>query len=207
MKNRIGQNKFYFILTAAFLFASVQSHGQAMKNPVNYLGIPGPVSVQKVPHQLVWSSHPDPSLYKQEYLAAGDAFPNYKSMVTIDFVLTESTVDQAVAAKLRDLEQLKKSNHDVNFEVISNAATGEKIIDFLIGQNAADEQKSLIERDVYRFKAVKTKTGQRGIILFAVSTRKYGKDIKPFLLKLKNEKPVLVSEVAKFAIPVVNITK
>ena len=189
------------------LSVSGQSNGQTIKNAVNYLGIQGPVSLQKNVFKLVWSSHPEATFFKQEYLAGDDAFPKYKSMITIDFVVTDSKIDQAVKRKIQELDQLRKTNFDVNYEVISNAATGEKIIDCLIVQTAQDEQSDLAERDIFRYKTVKAKSGEQGIFLLAVSTRKYGKEIKPFLLKLKTDRPVLVKEVAQFPIPALNISK
>ena len=192
------------MVAASLLLATVQSFGQNNKPVVNYLGIPGPVIFQKKSYQLAWSSHPDASLYKQEYLVAGDGLPSYKSMITIDFVVAAATVDDAVRAKLRELEQLKKTL-DVNFEVIAHPATGEKIVDCLLGQTAADDAKSIYEHDVYRFKAVTAKSGQKGIVLFALSNRAYGKDIKPFLTRLKTERKVIVADVAKVPIPAITI--
>lgn len=188
----------------AFLLGSVQDSGH-QKPAVNYLGIPGPLVFRGKNYQLTWSAHPDATLYKQEYLAAGDALPNYKSMITIDFVVSEATVDDAVRAKLRDLDQLKKTLN-VNFEVISDPTTGEKIVDCLLGQTAADETKSIYEHDVYRFKAVTAKSGQKGIVLYALSTRAYGKDITPFLTKLKKERKGIVSDVAKVTLPEIAVT-
>ncbi len=192
---------------ASLLALPFYSDGQPKKETVNFLAIQGPITVQKDAHHLVWSSHPDASLYKQEYLPTGDQFPNYRSMVTVDFVLTESSIDQAIATKIRQLDELKKTNPVVNYEVIGNKATGEKIIDCLIGQTAADERNSLVEWDVFRYKAVKLKSGQRGILLFAVSKRKYGNDIKPFLTNLKTDRPILIGEVAKRPMPEINLSK
>ncbi|MGN7887653.1 hypothetical protein [Dyadobacter sp. 22481] len=193
-------------LVVASLLASVQGFGQNNKPVVNYLGIPGPIAFQKKSYQLIWASHPDASLYKQEYLVAGDGFPNYKSMITIDFVIAAASVDDAVRTKLRELEQLKKTL-DVNYEVIANAATGEKIIDCLLGQTAADDAKSIYEHDLYRFKAVTAKSGQKGVVLYALSNRAYGKDIQPFLARLKAERKTLVADVAKAAIPEITVKK
>ena len=191
---------------ASLLLASVQGFGQNSKPAVNYLGIPGPIVLQKKSYQLHWASHLDASLYKQEYLVAGDGFPDYKSMITIDFVIAAASVDDAVRTKLRELEQLKKTL-DVNYEVISNAATGEKIIDCLLGQTAADDTKSIYEHDVYRFKAVMAKSGQKGILLYALSNRAYGKDIQSFLTRLKAERKMLIADVAKAPIPDIIIKK
>ncbi|GAB3782928.1 hypothetical protein GCM10028818_39800 [Spirosoma horti] len=195
------------ITILTLLSLSGASYGQAKKSAVNFLGIEGPLSVQKKVYQLAWSAHPDASLYKQEYIAAGDRFPNFNSLVMVDFVLTASTVDQVVSTKIHQLETLKATNPSVNFNLLSNAATGEKMIDCLIGQTAADDQNSLVERTVYRFKSVKTKAGQSGVLLFAVSTRSYGKDVTPFLVRLKADKPLLVNEVAKLAMPTIRLTE
>ena len=203
---KINTMKNNIIISMLAALLSLHINAQPKKEVKDYLGIEGPILLQKNTFHLVWSSHPDPSLFKQEYLASGDAFPKYKSMITVDFVVTGSTVDQAVATKIRELEQLKKSNYNVNFEVISNPTTGEKIVDCLIGQTAANDLNSLIERDIFRFKAVNAKSGQAGIFLYAVSTRKYGPEIKPFLIKLKTDKQILVREVAKLPIPELNIS-
>lgn len=194
------------MIVASLLLATVHSFGQTNKPVVNYLGIQGPIVFQKKSYQMVWSSHPDASLYKQEYLVGGDDFPNYKSMITIDFVIAATSVDDAVRTKLRELEQLKKTL-DVNYEVIGNAATGEKIIDCLLGQTAADDAKSIYEHDVYRFKAVTAKSGQKGIMLYALSNRAYGKDIQPFLTRLKTERKTLIADVAKVPVPGITIKK
>lgn len=197
------------LLTASvvgLLSLSCQLYGQTPKAIINFLAIPGPIIVQKQAYQLTWSAHPDASLYKQEYLTAGDAFPHYKSLVTVDFVVTESTVAQAVSSKLRDLESLKQTNPIMQVEVMRNATTGEVLIDCLIGNNAADEQANLVERDVFRFKAARAKSGQRGILLLAVSNRKYGPAITPYLTRLKADKSLLVNEVAKLAMPTISIT-
>lgn len=201
------QNSLLVAGLLSLLSLAYPGFGQQKKEVTNFLSIPGPIYVQKKAYQLSWSSHPEASLYKHEYLAAGDQFPNYKSMVMIDFVLTGSTVDQAVATKISQLEKLKATLPIVQFNLIANKATGEKIIDCLMEQTAADDRNSVVERTIYRYKSILTKSGQRGVLLFAVSTREYGKGITPFLVKLKTDKPILVNEVAKLSLPEINIKR
>lgn len=201
------QNNLLITGLLSMLSLAYSGFGQQKKDATNFLSIPGPIYVQKKAYQLSWSSHPDASLYKHEYLAVGDQFPNYKSMVMIDFVLTGSTVDQAVATKISQLEKLKATLPIVQFNLIANKATGEKIIDCLMEQTAADDRNSVVERTVYRYKSILTKSGQRGVLLFAVSTREYGKGITPFLVKLKTDKPILINEVAKLSLPEINIKR
>ena len=201
------QNSLFITGLLSLLSLTYSGFGQQKKDATNFLSIQGPIYVQKKAYQLSWSSHPDASLYKHEYLAVGDQFPNYKSMVMIDFVLTGSTVDQAVATKISQLEKLKATLPIVQFNLIANKATGEKIIDCLMEQTAADDRNSVVERTVYRYKSILTKSGQRGVLLFAVSTREYGKGITPFLVKLKTDKPILINEVAKLSLPEINIKR
>jgi hypothetical protein len=201
------QNNLLITGLLSLLSLTYSGYKQQKKDATNFLSISGPIYVQKKSYQLSWSSHPDASLYKHEYLAAGDQFPNYKSMVMIDFVLTGSTVDQAVATKISQLEKLKATLPIVQFNLIANKATGEKIIDCLMEQTAADDRNSVVERTIYRYKSILTKSGQRGVLLFAVSTREYGKGITPFLVRLKTDKPILVNEVAKLSLPEINIKR
>lgn len=189
------------------IFLTFQGMAQTKKAAVNYLGIQNTLLLQKNTYLLAWSSHPESSFFKQEYLAAGDDFPNYNKMLSIDFAVTELNIDQVVASKMRELEQLKRPNLDVKFEILVNSVSGEKILDCLITNTATDDKNSLAERDIFRFKTVKAKSGQRGIILLAASTRKYGTEIKPFLAKLKIEKQILITEVAKFPMPEPNISR
>ena len=201
------QNNLLITGLLSLLSLTYSGYKQQKKDATNFLSISGPIYVQKKSYQLSWSSHPDASLYKHEYLAAGDQFPNYKSMVMIDFVLTGSTVDQAVATKISQLEKLKATLPIVQFNLIANKATGEKIIDCLMEQTAADDRNSVVERTIYRYKSILTKSGQRGVLLFAVSTREYGKGITPFLVRLKTDKPILVNEVDKLSLPEINIKR
>jgi hypothetical protein len=76
----------------------------------------------------------------------------------------------------------------------------------LIGNYAtANEADNVAERNIFRFKAVKAKSGQRGVLLFAVSTRRYGTDITPYLTQLKTDKPRLLNEVVKLELPTIRI--
>ncbi|MBC7571857.1 MAG: hypothetical protein H7319_19325 [Spirosoma sp.] len=195
----------YLLSLLTLLALSGPGYGQAEKPVTNFLGIQAPIAVRKNIYQLAWSAHPDASLYKQEYLIAGDDFPKYKSMVGVDFTVTESSIDQAVDTKIRELENLKRTYPIVNYDVIQNPVTGEKIIDCLIGTHAATERDNLVERNVYRFTSARAKSGQRGILLLAVSVRKYGSEITPFLTRLKAEKLLLISEVAKLTMPTIQL--
>ena len=104
------------------------------------------------------------------------------------------------------LRRLKKSNPAVNYDVFEK--NGEIVLDFLVSANTPDgKDMSIVERNVYRYKAVVDKNGQKGVLLFGVSERAYGNDIDKFLSNLKAHKLALMNLVGAFALPAITITK
>jgi hypothetical protein len=178
---------------------------QNSKPVVEYLGVGGPVSFQKKTYALVWSSHPTAKYYKQEYVAKGDSLSHFKTMLLLEAVTGATNLKDVVSAKVAELKAMKEANPVVQYEIFDNAKAGEYLIDFLLTANASDGSVSIVERNVYRYKTFTDKKGGTGILLFGVSERGYGKDVQPFLLRLKKEKAVLVNEVAGMALPAVKI--
>ena len=67
-------------LGRAWLFALVLLLGAApsrAETPVERLGVPGPLHLDGQTFHFVWSSHPYPHFYKQEYLPEGQALGSY----------------------------------------------------------------------------------------------------------------------------------
>ena len=70
-------------LARAWLFALVLSLGAApvcAEAPVERLGVPGPLLLDGQAFHLVWSSHPFPHFYKQEYLPDGQTLAGYDQL-------------------------------------------------------------------------------------------------------------------------------
>jgi hypothetical protein len=96
----------------------------------------------------------------------------------------------------------------VNYEILENPKNQEYILDFLLSQNNPDgKSMSIVERNVYRYKAVTDKSGKRGVLLFGVSTRSYGNNIDKFLVSLKSNRNQLINSVSQFSIPQISIAK
>ena len=72
------------LVAAVLLLAMGSARGQAV---VERLSVPGPVQFGNETFVLAWSSNPAPSLYKQEYLPAGEVLERYRSMFMVDVVL------------------------------------------------------------------------------------------------------------------------
>jgi len=82
------------------------------------------------------------------------------------------------------------------------------MLDFLLSQDTPDgKYVSIVERNVYRYKDVTDKNGQKAILLFGVSERAYGDDINKFFSNLKAHRFDLINAVGTFEIPTITIPK
>ena len=193
------------LLLATILLMSFNSFSQTNKPAKDYLTAPGPIVFEKKSFYLNWSSHPSANFYKQEYLTKGEDANKFKMMLMIDVIAGETNLKNAVSAKIAELKKMKESNPMVNYEIIQNPKTGEYLLDFLLTANAADGTTSVVERNVYRYKTFTGKDGKKGVMLFAVSSRAYAKEVDSFFIALKVNRKVLINEVAQFKMPEISI--
>ncbi|MES2808922.1 MAG: hypothetical protein V4619_09880 [Bacteroidota bacterium] len=168
------------------------------------MNITGPIKFGNNEYLLSWSSHPAANFYKQEYLIKGDNPDKFQQMLMIDFVITANKVKDVITAKVTELEELKKKNPAVQYEVFEN--NEEFMLDFLVTQNSADGKKvEIVERNVYRYKYIREKSGKSGVLMFGVSTRSYGNDITTFFEKLKGDRFDVINALGQFQIPQVAV--
>lgn len=191
-------------ITLLAILISSLSFGQTGKPVTEYLGIPGPVVINNGSYGLAWSAHPSPAYYKQEYIAVKDNLQRFKKMVLAEVLTGDAKPADLAKAKMAELDQLKKSNPIVNYEVFQK--NGEILLDFLLSENSADGKKIVVlERSVYRYRAFTDKAGKKGVMLFGVSERSYGDEADAFLVSLKKNKAVLLNAVAGFSIPEISL--
>lgn len=133
------------------------------------IGAPGPIVFEETQFDLVWTSHPTETYYKQEYVPDGQAVESYAEMFMIDLLTEGATPQSAAADMVAGLEQRKGSDPVVNFELLSNEATGEIILDFLLSDSSSGA--TIVEWNAYRY----VPHGE-GLALFAISRRGYGND-------------------------------
>lgn len=194
-----------FTMTIGCVIFSVFSFAQANKKVTDYLGIPGPVTLNKTNYALAWSSHPSATYYKHEYVPVGEKVEQFNKMVLVEVLAGDAKPAELAAGKINELKQMKESNPMVNYEVFQKDE--EVIIDFLLSDNAASGKINILERNVYRYKAITDKNGQKGVMLFGASERSYGNAADAFLISLKKNKPVLINAVAAFVLPQVTLKK
>jgi hypothetical protein len=189
-------------ITILGLFAIFFCEGQAAK-PTDYLNVPGPIILNNITFNLAWTSHPSSNYYKQEYITSKDNIEKYTKMISVELLVSDATAADLAKTKMDELKQLKTTNPIINYEIFQK--NGEIILDFLISQNSAEGKVSIVERNVYRYKAFAGKNGQKGVMLFGASERAYGNGVDAFLLSLKKNKAVLLNAVAAFNLPQISI--
>ena len=190
------------ITTTFLLLISIVGYSQTIEN---YLQTENTIKFDDKNYDLVWSSHPNENYYKQEYLTIGQNLEKFKSMILIDFIKGDFSVKDAVNAKVQELENAKKSNPIVNYNVLEK--DGETIIDFLMSASSKDGKKLLVvERNVYRYSKIDNKE-TKGILVFAVSERAYEGEINDLFTKLKEDKYSLIIKVGNLEIPNIKPSK
>jgi hypothetical protein len=191
------QLKTLILLLLPFFFLNAQN------KITEYLNIPGPIMLDSKTYQLVWSSHPNENYFKQEYLSSNENLQKYNTMVLIDFVKGNFEIKDAINQKVTELEEIKKTNPVVNYQVFEN--NGEYILDFLITENSKDGKEILIaERNVYRYKLI-NENNNKGVMLFAVSERGYKENMEAFFNNLKENSTKLVEIVGNYKLPHIKI--
>jgi len=207
-KNRLFtqiKNKTALFIATAFTILTI-TMAQNNKPATDFMAVPGPIVFDSKAYNLNWSSHPAANFYKQEYLVKGENEDKYKTMLLIDAITGQQELKDVVRTKVAELKKMKEGNPVINYEIIQNPKTSEYMLDFLLTVNAADGSISIIERNVYRYKAFTDKAGKKAVMLLGVSTRAYGAAAaNQLLIALKASRKELMNKVAQFKIPELNI--
>jgi hypothetical protein len=199
--------------TSILLLSGLLLFGYTLKDnqgeAKDYLNVPGPLTFDKTDYKLAWSSHPADYYYMQEYIPKDEKLESFKNMILLNVIASDSLkIEVVVAMKLAELAKLQKENPVIQFKAYDNSNTGEHIIDFLLSANDPDGiHLSFVERNVYRYKNFVDKSGQKGILLFGVSTRSYGQNINKFFEDLKEHRMETIPKVGNFSIPEITVAK
>lgn len=107
-------------------------------NPVDRLGVKGPLEFNKINFKLAWSDKPNDNYYIQEYLPDGENLESFNQMLTIHLFDTDIKTKDAVGQKVRELTERKKTDDVCNYQVTESPDGKEFIVDFLLGESKDD---------------------------------------------------------------------
>lgn len=190
-------------LTASLLMLSSFTYRYADEIK-NYYGISDILTFDNIQYKLSASYHPNDVYYKQEYIPEGELVDHFNTMVIIDFVITDAPAKQMLKIKAKELDDRKKNDVVVHYEIMENADQGEYMLDFILSESKGDKV-SIVERNVYRYKNYTDKSGHKGILLFAISQRGYDDGITDFFGNLKKNRIADINKVGAYDLPVIEI--
>jgi len=195
---------FAFLLSSSFLFCSSIIPKEREKD---YLSVPGPVKFGNIKYVLAWSSHPTATYYDQEYIPKGETINSFNRMVLINVVISDTLkVRTILEKKIHELEERKKNDAVINYKVFRNPDQTECIIDFMESQGSKTSL-NIVEWNAYRYKIFIDKAGNKGVMLFGISIRAYGNEIRDFFDSLKITRNATIISLIKYNIPDVQILK
>lgn len=188
-----------------FLLLTLFCQGQNSKKVEDFFGL-AKISFDNKEYGLAWSSHPNASYFKQEYIKSNEQIKHFKRLITIDLLFTSISIKEIANNKIAELRKLKTTNPLVNYQIFEKG--NEIMLDFILSAASANgKNMEVVERNVYRYKSIINKQGQKAILLFGVSDRAYNNDIDTFLKNLKTTKSNLLNAVGAFTIPKTNLEK
>ncbi len=155
-----------------------------MAQVTDYLKIGNTIKFNKENYTLGWSSHPNDGYYIQEYFPKGEKPETFKKMFTINVLVAEGSTPQLAAqAKCTELDNRKKTDNCCHYKKYENKKSGEYMIDFLVSNGEKGKEPTVVEFNLYRYKAIKV-NGKNAIQLSFYSQRAYNADVYNLLSKL-----------------------
>ncbi|OYX86766.1 MAG: hypothetical protein B7Y83_00060 [Flavobacteriales bacterium 32-34-25] len=172
-----------------------------IKDVIDYLSTGSELSFNNEKYDLAWSSHPNATYYKQEYLRKSDKLEKYEKMILVEAIKTSLNPEKASQIKINELTNLKKTNPIVNFKQAESSNQNDKIISFTISGG------NILEWNVYKYQQQQIEN-ENMIILYAYSFRNYvstKEDVTKFMNHVKNNENQMIETINKTNIPKVKI--
>lgn len=173
-------------------------------NPVDKIGVKGPLEFNNTSYELVYTDKPNDKYYIQEYLPDGEKLESFNQMLTIHLFVTDIKSEKAVEQKVKELTERKKTDPVCNFQVTESPDGKEFIVDFLLGESK-DDIMTIVEFNIYRYKQIEISKKKNAIIVYAYSQRSYGDNITTFLNTLKDDRTNYLNQMIVTDIPTVKI--
>jgi hypothetical protein len=187
------------------IILSIQLFSFIIENPIDRIGVKGPLEFNKTNFKLAWTDKPNDNYFIQEYLPDGEKPENFSQMITIHLFETDISVEEAVSQRIKQLEERKKTDPNCMFLVNESPDGKEMILDFMLGEHTEKNMMILVEFNIYRYKQINLGKNKKGIIVYAYSKRSYGDDITTFFKTFKDERIEFLNKMISTKIPKVSI--
>jgi hypothetical protein len=174
-------------------------------NPIDQMGVKGPLLYDRQQFILTWSSRPIPIYTTQEYLPLGETRDTFHQMVSLHLIDTALSPLDAVQQKVNEIEERKKTDKVCNYQVNQNPDTKEYILDYL--QSESDSTgMTILDFNIYRFRQIDLPKKRKAILVYAYTQRSYRAAIRPFLRIFNTERAAWLKEMATTTMPTIRIS-
>ncbi|MEO9337453.1 hypothetical protein ABFT80_08460 [Mesorhizobium sp. SB112] len=197
----LGHSFSRVLSVACVVFAVSALPAIAQTEVIDRLDMPDPITLDGTAHQLAWSSQPNPNYIKQEYVPAGQAVETYSSMLLLEVLTGDLAPIDAATVQMNTLIERKSKDPLVNMDLMQNDKSGEVFLDFIVSSKDANGEY-IVEWNAYRYVRHVDRSGDKGLLFFAVSRRAYGDDnSRSFLQNLKTLRPALRNALVSSPLP------
>lgn len=188
--------KKFVYLTSILLF----SFSTANMEPIDRLGIKGPIEFNTTSFSLVWSEKPNSNYYIQEYLPENETVERFNQLITVHVFDINVSIENAVQQKINELNKRKETDVVCNFEAMSSPDGKEIILDCLLSSSKNGEL-DIVEFIIYRYKRIELENNKNALLIYSYSKRGYGENILPFIKKLRIDRTDLIKSMSSIALP------
>lgn len=168
----------------------------AISDAIDYLSVGSDLKFNNEKYALSWSSHPNETYFKQEYLRKSDKAESYEKMIMVEAIIATLTTEQVSQMKLNELTAQKKTNPMVTFKQLEASNPKEKIISFTISGG------NILEWNVYKYQQQQI-DNKNTIVLYAYSYRNYAskkEDVTKFFDYINKNESSMIATIDKTVI-------
>ena len=179
---------------------------QGDAEPIDRIGVAGPLVFNDTVFNLAWAAHPDETYYVQEYLPEGENVETFDQMLAVHVFLREVKPKKAVEQKAKELKKRSKIDPVCNYAIWNSPDKSEYIIDFIVGESE-NNISTLVEFDIYRYKEIPLDNGEKGLMVLMYCKRGYRPNIRLFFKWLADTRIGLIDKMTQMEVPVVSIAE
>lgn len=174
------------------------------EEPIDRIGVNGPLEFNKTNFLLTWTAHPNENYYAQEYLPKNETVDHFNQLLTLHLFVMDVSVDNAIQQKINELTKRKETDKVCNFNVLKSPDGKESILDCLLSTQKNDKI-DVVEFIIYRYKQIELKNNKKALLIYSYSKRSYDDKITSFLKNLKNERADLLNIMTAKMLPEISI--
>jgi hypothetical protein len=189
----------YFALLALAFFSF------AANDPIDHIGVKGPLTFDKTDFSLSWSAVPRENYYVQEYLPQGESEDHFNQMLTVNLFVMDVPVDVAVKQRMAEFEERKKTDKVCNYSITKRPGGTEFLLDVILSAGSG-AKPDVAEFIIYRFVQVELADTRKALLVYSYSKRSYGDKIDGFLVGLPKERVTLLNKMTAAEMPKVALT-